>query len=104
MLVDEVPAGGTDRGDVPVLGVWWHRSIMAGVTHDDEGARMALADPSLPKSAQLNARLHAAVPGGAHTYAKGEDQYPENLAPVISHGRGAWMGGRPGGPVFRQYV
>jgi glutamate-1-semialdehyde 2,1-aminomutase len=29
------------------------------------------------------------VPGGAHTYAKGDDQYPENLAPVISHGRGA---------------
>jgi glutamate-1-semialdehyde 2,1-aminomutase len=60
---------------------------MAVVTHDDEGARMT--DPSLPKSAALNARLHAAVPGGAHTYAKGDDQYPENLAPVISHGRGA---------------
>ncbi|MCQ4196236.1 glutamate-1-semialdehyde 2,1-aminomutase [Streptomyces parvulus] len=29
------------------------------------------------------------VPGGAHTYAKGDDQYPEDLAPVISHGRGA---------------
>ena len=43
----------------------------------------------LPRSAALNARLHAAVPGGAHTYAKGDDQYPENLAPVISHGRGA---------------
>jgi glutamate-1-semialdehyde 2,1-aminomutase len=60
---------------------------MAGVTHDDEGARMT--DPSLPKSVELNARLHAAVPGGAHTYAKGDDQYPENLAPIISHGRGA---------------
>jgi glutamate-1-semialdehyde 2,1-aminomutase len=60
---------------------------MAAATHDDEGARMT--DPSMPKSAELNARLHAAVPGGAHTYAKGDDQYPENLAPVISHGRGA---------------
>src|SRR4051812_49478042 len=29
------------------------------------------------------------IPGGAHTYAKGDDQYPENLAPVISHGSGA---------------
>src|SRR3954449_9881177 len=36
-----------------------------------------------------NERLHALIPGGAHTYAKGDDQYPENLAPVISHGRGA---------------
>ncbi|MFB7633187.1 glutamate-1-semialdehyde 2,1-aminomutase [Streptomyces sp. NPDC056149] len=43
----------------------------------------------LPRSWQANERLHALVPGGAHTYAKGDDQYPEHLAPVISHGRGA---------------
>jgi len=46
------------------------------------------ADRSLTRSRELNARLHAMVPGGAHTYAKGDDQYPEGLAPVISHGRG----------------
>ncbi|GAA3809373.1 MULTISPECIES: glutamate-1-semialdehyde 2,1-aminomutase [Amycolatopsis] len=43
----------------------------------------------LPRSTEVNERLHQLVPGGAHTYAKGEDQYPEGLAPVISHGRGA---------------
>ncbi|MFI6938002.1 glutamate-1-semialdehyde 2,1-aminomutase [Streptomyces sp. NPDC050418] len=43
----------------------------------------------LPASRQANERLHALIPGGAHTYAKGDDQYPEDLAPVISHGRGA---------------
>ncbi|MEV7550885.1 glutamate-1-semialdehyde 2,1-aminomutase [Amycolatopsis sp. NPDC089917] len=43
----------------------------------------------LPKSMRANERLHAMIPGGAHTYAKGDDQYPENLAPVISHGLGA---------------
>ncbi|MFF7788145.1 glutamate-1-semialdehyde 2,1-aminomutase [Streptomyces sp. NPDC007991] len=43
----------------------------------------------LPRSRAANERLHAMVPGGAHTYAKGDDQYPENLAPVISHGSGA---------------
>ncbi|MFD7817132.1 glutamate-1-semialdehyde 2,1-aminomutase [Streptomyces sp. NPDC059785] len=47
------------------------------------------AEILLPRSRQANERLHALVPGGAHTYAKGDDQYPENLAPVISHGRGA---------------
>ncbi|GAB1508208.1 glutamate-1-semialdehyde 2,1-aminomutase [Actinophytocola sp. KF-1] len=41
------------------------------------------------RSAEANKRLHDMVPGGAHTYAKGEDQYPEAMAPVISHGRGA---------------
>ncbi|WP_409062530.1 glutamate-1-semialdehyde 2,1-aminomutase [Streptomyces sp. SYP-A7185] len=44
---------------------------------------------ALPRSRAANERLHAMVPGGAHTYAKGDDQYPEHLAPVISHGRGA---------------
>ncbi|MFD9791140.1 glutamate-1-semialdehyde 2,1-aminomutase [Streptomyces sp. NPDC059070] len=43
----------------------------------------------LPRSRRANERLHAMIPGGAHTYAKGDDQYPEGLAPVISHGRGA---------------
>ncbi|WP_433549012.1 glutamate-1-semialdehyde 2,1-aminomutase [Streptomyces sp. CA-294286] len=43
----------------------------------------------LPRSRLANERLHAMVPGGAHTYAKGDDQYPEDLAPVISHGHGA---------------
>ncbi|KUF16734.1 glutamate-1-semialdehyde 2,1-aminomutase [Streptomyces silvensis] len=47
------------------------------------------AEFSLPRSRRANERLHALVPGGAHTYAKGDDQYPEGLAPVISHGRGA---------------
>ncbi len=45
-------------------------------------------DRPLPRSYEANARLHAMVPGGAHTYAKGDDQYPEGLAPVISRGRG----------------
>ncbi|MEV7237453.1 glutamate-1-semialdehyde 2,1-aminomutase [Streptomyces sp. NPDC051020] len=52
---------------------------------DTEGTEEFL----LPRSRMANERLHAMIPGGAHTYAKGDDQYPENLAPVISHGRGS---------------
>jgi glutamate-1-semialdehyde 2,1-aminomutase len=44
---------------------------------------------SFGKSVKANARLHELVPGGAHTYAKGDDQYPAEMAPVISHGLGA---------------
>jgi glutamate-1-semialdehyde 2,1-aminomutase len=40
------------------------------------------------RSKALNARLQSLVPGGAHTYAKGEDQYPEGMAPVIVRGKG----------------
>jgi glutamate-1-semialdehyde 2,1-aminomutase len=28
------------------------------------------------------------IPGGAHTYAKGSDQYPAGMAPIIDHGAG----------------
>ena len=34
------------------------------------------------------ARAHQLIPGGAHTYARGDDQYPERMAPVIEHGSG----------------
>lgn len=34
------------------------------------------------------ARLHDLVPGGAHTYARGADQYPEHMAPVLVRGHG----------------
>ncbi|MEU4197369.1 glutamate-1-semialdehyde 2,1-aminomutase [Kribbella sp. NPDC026611] len=44
---------------------------------------------SFEKSTQANKRLQDLIPGGAHTYAKGEDQYPFEMAPVISHGNGA---------------
>ena len=40
------------------------------------------------RSIALNERLHHVIPGGAHTYAKGDDQFPEGLAPVIARGRG----------------
>ena len=42
----------------------------------------------LPRSAELSERLAELIPGGAHTYAKGEDQFPEGLAPVLTHGHG----------------
>ena len=41
------------------------------------------------RSRQLAARLEALVPGGAHTYAKGPDQYPAGRAPIIARGLGA---------------
>lgn len=41
------------------------------------------------KSVQAQERLHRMVPGGAHTYARGSDQYPEGMAPVLVQGSGA---------------
>ena len=43
----------------------------------------------LARSSRHQRRAHRLIPGGAHTYAKGDDQYPEGLAPVIARGRGS---------------
>ncbi len=40
------------------------------------------------RSNQLLTRLQGLIPGGAHTYAKGDDQYPEGMAPIIVRGEG----------------
>jgi glutamate-1-semialdehyde 2,1-aminomutase len=41
------------------------------------------------KSVLAQARLHQLIPGGAHTYARGSDQFPEEMTPVLVRGRGA---------------
>jgi glutamate-1-semialdehyde 2,1-aminomutase len=43
----------------------------------------------LDKSRQLRPRAHELIPGGAHTYAKGDDQYPENAPGFIARGQGS---------------
>lgn len=50
---------------------------------------MTPPDRSFARSEELQRRLHELVPGGAHTYARGSDQYPEQMAPVIERGEGA---------------
>jgi len=41
------------------------------------------------RSVEAAARLRLLVPGGAHTYAKGPDQYPLDCAPIMARGKGA---------------
>jgi glutamate-1-semialdehyde 2,1-aminomutase len=40
------------------------------------------------QSKELEDKFHALIPGGSHTYAKGNDQYPEGAAPYIIRGQG----------------
>lgn len=44
---------------------------------------------SFERSNAAQRRLHELVPGGAHTYARGSDQYPEFMTPVLVRGDGA---------------
>jgi glutamate-1-semialdehyde 2,1-aminomutase len=45
-------------------------------------------EPSFDESRRLQDRLHELIPGGAHTYARGSDQFPEFITPVLVRGRG----------------
>lgn len=42
-------------------------------------------------SPSFSDRLHKAIPGGAHTYSRGDDQYPGNAPQILSHGKGAYV-------------
>ena len=43
---------------------------------------------SFERSNELQEKLHRLIPGGAHTYARGSDQYPEHMTPVLVRGEG----------------
>jgi glutamate-1-semialdehyde 2,1-aminomutase len=47
-------------------------------------------------------RLHSVIPGGAHTYSRGDDQFPSNAPPILSHGRGSHIWS-PEGKEFIDY-
>jgi glutamate-1-semialdehyde 2,1-aminomutase len=49
---------------------------------------MSPPDRSYERSRALAARAQEVIPGGAHTYAKGEDQYPVEAPGVIVRGQG----------------
>ncbi len=36
-------------------------------------------------------RLNAVIPGGAHTYSRGDDQYPANAPQILKRGQGAYV-------------
>ena len=45
-------------------------------------------------AARWRRRIHEVIPGGSHTYAKGDDQYPSNAPPFLVRGEGCrvWDG------------
>lgn len=43
------------------------------------------------RSDEFRKRIHQLIPGGAHTYSKGDDQFPQICPAAITHGKGAWV-------------
>ena len=46
------------------------------------------AERDYSRSRALRQRAHLLIPGGCHTYAKGDDQYPEKAPGFIARGQG----------------
>ena len=42
-------------------------------------------------SDQYRAKVHDLIPGGAHTYSKGDDQFPLLSPAAISYGKGGYL-------------
>lgn len=45
---------------------------------------------------ELIKKRHDLIPGGAHTYSKGDDQFPTNAPPLVVRGKGAYVWGNDG--------
>jgi glutamate-1-semialdehyde 2,1-aminomutase len=46
---------------------------------------------SFVESEKFRNIIHQLIPGGAHTYSKGDDQFPELSPAAIERGEGAWL-------------
>src|SRR3984957_13052511 len=55
---------------------------------DPPRGRAGSAPRDFTRSLEHVRAAHRVIPGGSHTYAKGDDQYPEAMAPIIDRGEG----------------
>lgn len=56
----------------------------------------------MSSSKSFKKRLHAVIPGGAHTYSRGDDQFPSNAPSILERGEGAYVFG-PDGRKYLDY-
>lgn len=84
-LMQAYAATGQGRTDHELWAITRNRHANGSVTP----SRSWYERPVFDESVEVQSALHDMVPGGAHTYARGEDQYPDGMAPIISRGRGS---------------
>ncbi len=62
--------------------------MVASSVSTDAESEGRLGGVSFERGRSLGRRAHELIPGGAHTYAKGDDQYPEQSPAFIVRGKG----------------
>lgn len=66
------------------------------------GMNPSISGRSLERTRQLQERAHRVIPGGAHTYAKGDDQYPAVAPGFLARGEGCHVWD-PDGNAYIEY-
>ncbi len=61
---------------------------MANASEKLAGSTPETTDKDYSKSRALQPKAHRLIPGGSHTYAKGDDQYPELSPGFMARGKG----------------
>lgn len=65
-----------------------NEGLMKSLQHD----KIVLREiESYTKSKEYRKKVHDLIPGGAHTYSKGDDQFPELAPAAIDNGKGAYV-------------
>jgi glutamate-1-semialdehyde aminotransferase/spore coat polysaccharide biosynthesis protein SpsF (cytidylyltransferase family) len=65
-----------------------NEGFMKSLQHD----KIALREMrNYTKSDEYRRKVHDLIPGGAHTYSKGDDQFPQLSPAAIDHGKGAYV-------------
>ncbi|HLO38741.1 MAG TPA: hypothetical protein VK173_09625, partial [Lacibacter sp.] len=65
-----------------------NEGLMKSLQHD----KIVLREiENYTKSNEYRKKVHDLIPGGAHTYSKGDDQFPELAPAAIDYGKGAYV-------------
>jgi glutamate-1-semialdehyde aminotransferase/spore coat polysaccharide biosynthesis protein SpsF (cytidylyltransferase family) len=80
------------KGDTELFNLNSHFIRNEGLQKSMENDKIELRKiVNFSESEKYKAAIHKLIPGGAHTYSKGDDQFPEKAPAAIKYGKGAYV-------------
>lgn len=91
VLVEAIVSRGLQAINIAVTEKYWENFNMQVASEQSNATERSFSE-----------RLNAVIPGGAHTYSRGDDQYPSNAPQILEGGKGAYVWS-PDGRRFLDY-
>jgi spore coat polysaccharide biosynthesis protein SpsF len=79
------------KNDKKLFNLNSHFKRNEGLNKSMENDKKEVNLPISSESEKYRAAIHTLIPGGSHTYSKGDDQFPENAPAAIAYGKGAYI-------------